>query len=260
MTAATIRMTRDDKRHPMPAFDYSQIYDVYDSYVRYDGDVPFFVRASQLARGEVLELMAGTGRISQPLVNAGISLTCLEYDHGMASVLARKVPRARVVCADVLAMPFRRRFHTILLPFQGLSELATREERARLMHEAAALLEEGKTFFCTAHNPRVRARTLDGSWQNVGTFGNVEVRIRGTVSGDLVEGEQHIVVRGDGGAIERDHHLPLRFSLPPFEEIKALGEDAGLRLQFVAGDYHGSLYEETTSPVIVAMFTPATRQ
>lgn len=39
--------------------------DIYDSYVTTTDDIPFFVEESRKAAGPVLELMAGTGRVSR---------------------------------------------------------------------------------------------------------------------------------------------------------------------------------------------------
>ena len=230
----------------MPAFDYSEIYDVYDSYLTFTGDVPFWIESAR-KDADVLELMAGTGRISLPLVNAGVRLTCVERHYGMASVLARKVA-ANVICGDVTALPVRRAFPQILLPFQGLSELVAREEREALFHEVAACLSRGGEFICTAHNPSVRARTLNGEWQ---TFGDaVEVRLRGTVENGIATGEQHVIVKGT----RREHRLPIRFSLPPLDEITAMGEAAGLRVASVFGAYDRASYDAATSPAMIVVF------
>jgi hypothetical protein len=176
----------------------------------------------------------------------------------MTSVLARKTPRA--VCGDVLALPFAAVFEQILLPFQGLSELAEPGDRRRLFEEVARHLR-GR-FLCTAHNPRVRARTLDGEWRSVGTFphggGTIEVAVRGEVDDAIATGEQRLMVRNADGAIERDHRLPLRFSLPPLAEILDFARDAGLRAVSVLGGYDRSPYDEASSAAIIVEFEPAT--
>ena len=56
--------------------DYSLIADLYDSYVQTALDTPFFLGETRNVKGEVLELMAGTGRVSIPLLEQGVRLTC----------------------------------------------------------------------------------------------------------------------------------------------------------------------------------------
>lgn len=230
----------------MPAFDYSEIYDLYDAYCTFTGDVPFWVESAR-RDGAVLELMAGTGRVSVPLLNAGVRLTCVERDHGMASVLARKAA-VKVVCGDVTALPLRRAFVQVLLPFQGLSELVERREREMLFREVATCLTRGGEFICTAHNPAVRARTLDGEWQSFGD--RVQVRLKGTVENGIASGEQQVIVRDTG----REHRLPIRFSLPPLEEITSMGEVAGLRVASRFGAYDRAPYDANTSPAMIVVF------
>ncbi|HCF28232.1 MAG TPA: hypothetical protein DEV81_13755 [Cyanobacteria bacterium UBA11049] len=60
------------------ALDYEQIARLYDSYLRFTDDLPFFLQECQEIDGSVLELICGTGRISIPLLEAGVSLTCVD--------------------------------------------------------------------------------------------------------------------------------------------------------------------------------------
>ena len=64
--------------------DYAAIAELYDVYVTADYE-EFFTSAVRDVPGPVLELMAGTGRLSIPLIQAGARLTCVD---GAASMLA----------------------------------------------------------------------------------------------------------------------------------------------------------------------------
>lgn len=238
----------------MPALDYFRVFDVYDAYCRFDGDVPYF--ASKQYEGEVLELMAGTGRVSIPLIRAGVRLTCLDSDAPMLTMLARKEKGARIVCGDVCRLPLRGPYRAVLLPFQGLSELVDPNDRAILFAEVSRVLEDGGVFVCTTHNPVVRVRSLDGAWHTAGAFRDddgrvVEVSVRGTHDGGVVTGEQRVIVRNACGSAVRDHLLPLRFALPSLEEIQAHAARSGLRLISVHGSYDGAPYK-ANSPAIIA--------
>jgi hypothetical protein len=74
----------------MPAMDYSIIADLYDVYARTELDVPFFLQESQVCRS-VLELASGTGRLSLPLIEAGVPLSCLDNSPEMLGYLRRKL-------------------------------------------------------------------------------------------------------------------------------------------------------------------------
>lgn len=56
----------------MTAVDHDQLADLYDDLVAGGDEVLFFVRLVRAAGGPVLELMAGTGRVSSPIVSAGV--------------------------------------------------------------------------------------------------------------------------------------------------------------------------------------------
>ncbi|MGZ5444177.1 MAG: class I SAM-dependent methyltransferase [Thermoanaerobaculia bacterium] len=243
----------------MPALDYSRIADLYDVYCRFGADVPYFVRALAGIDGDVLELMAGTGRLSVPLARAGVALTCVDSDAPMLSILARKIP-ARAICADVRALPFRRRFRAVILAFQGLSELVEPADRAALFAECARVLDG--IFICTMHNPAVRVRTLDGAWHTAGVFRAddgraVEVSVSGTCEAGIVTGEQRVIVRNVCGATVRDERMPLRFALPEPAEVLALGGASGMSLVSLHGSYDGAPFDAATSPAIIATFASA---
>ena len=248
----------------MPALDYSKLAAVYDDYCDFDRDIDFF-RSLLLDRpGRTLELMAGTGRLSVPLVESGADLTCLDSSAAMLAVLRRKLHerrrRAALVCADVCALPFRARFDTVLLPFNGICELTTAEEQRLAMHGIARVLPRPGRFVCTAHNPRIRRQTLDGKWHDYGDLprkggGVARVALKGrldTATG-IVEGWQKIELEEESGRTG-EILIPLRFSLISPSELLALAEESGLRAVSVFGDYDGSEFDETASPSLVLTF------
>ncbi len=84
---------------------FSRIADLYDTYVQVDFDIPFFLQETRKCSGEVLELMSGTGRVSLPLVEAGVRLTCVDKSAEMLTILRHKLAArnlsANIVQADV---------------------------------------------------------------------------------------------------------------------------------------------------------------
>lgn len=245
------------------AIDYSRVAAIYDEYCVFDADFAFFRGLLRDCAGPVLELMAGTGRLSLPLARDGLRLTCVDGSLAMLTVLRRKLGASRlaadVVCADVCAVGLRRSFDRILLPFQGLTELASREQRSVLFRSVAELLATNGEFLCTTHNPEVRLRSVDGTWRQVGEYARddgstLRVALRCTwdeVTRNVV-GEQRITIE-DGSQGRAEISLDLRFSLPTLEELRDLASAADLRVVSILGDYSGSAYEPTSSPAIIAV-------
>ena len=71
----------------MGDIQWDAVASLYDSYVTATFDVPFFLAEAKAVPGPVLELMAGTGRVSLPLVEAGVPLTCVDASGAMLSRL-----------------------------------------------------------------------------------------------------------------------------------------------------------------------------
>ena len=248
----------------MPALDYSLVAAVYDDFCDFDRDLDFFRSLLTRRAGRVLELMAGTGRMSVPLLEAGFELTCLDRSVDMLGILRRKLEerslRAALLCADVCTLPLRGRFDTVILPFNGFCELTSREEQRQAMRAVSGVLAGHGSFVCTTHNPRIRRRTLDGSWHQIGEFprrsgGVVRVALRGEIdpATGIVAGEERIEVVDESGR-KSEILVPLRFSLVSASELEALAKEAGLRLASLCGDYDGSGYDEPTSPAVIATF------
>src|SRR5690349_2301707 len=76
----------------MPAMDYARVAKYYDLYARTEIDVPFFFEAAQGCRN-VLELTSGTGRLSLPLLERGVKLSCLDNSPEMLAILCEKLVR-----------------------------------------------------------------------------------------------------------------------------------------------------------------------
>lgn len=251
----------------MPAYDYSRVADLYDTFCVFDGDLDFFRSYVRQARGPVLELMSGTGRVSIPLLEEAADLVCCEWHLSMLSRLADKLERcgltASLVCGDVCALPFSAIFQHVLLPFQGFCELVSGDEQRRALAAVAAALLPGGRFVCTTHNPAVRSRTVDGEWHRFGEFpdadgGRLVLSLRTIFSRpDVVEGREKIERFDAGGRRLEERVVHLTFSLVPAERLIHLAGRAGLRLVELMGDYAGSPYDEPSSPCIVAIFEKA---
>src|SRR5919202_1689975 len=152
---------RDEAGVSDELIDYDRVADVYDLYVTSDLDIDFYVEEISKVRGKVLELMCGTGRVSVPLLEAGVDLTCVDASEGMLARLeerlrARKL-EARVLRADVRHLDLHEQFDLALIPFNSFSELVSPRDRELALGAAHGCLKEGGRLICPLHDPAVRA-------------------------------------------------------------------------------------------------------
>lgn len=251
----------------MPALDYAAFADLYDACVRFDGDLAFFVevarRHDRPADGGVLELMAGTGRVSLPLAEAGVALTAVDLVPAMLAVLhgrARERGLApQLCCADVGRLPFVERFSLALLPFQGFGELLDEAEQRRALAAVHRALLPGGRFVLTLHNPPVRLAGVTGEWTSHGRWprpggaGTVELRTKTRWDPDReqVTGLEQLRCSDATGRLEEERTLPLAFSLVGRERFEALATASGFSVRSLAGDLEGGGFEAGVSPLMV---------
>ena len=247
----------------MPSLDYDRLADWYDDYCRWTGDLNFFCREVDGVAGSVLELMAGTGRVTRAIASVHPGVVAVDSSIAMLAEASRTLEaapgRAALVGGDVRSLPIAGPFERVVLPFQGFTELLTAADRKACLAEVARVLAPGGRFVCTSHNPEVRTQTIDGSWHEVGAFGRADggrlvVRLVGWRDGDLVRGEQVIERRNANDLVVETRRLDLVFSLVTLDEIERLAAAAGLALIDVIGDYEGASYDPLASPAMIATF------
>ncbi len=104
-----------------------------------DGDVPFYIRHAQRIGGPVLELGAGTGRVTWALGQAGLDVVGLELSAAMlagARAKAADMPpevhrRVEFVRADMADFDLARRFGLVLIPYRAFQSLTTPDQQRR---------------------------------------------------------------------------------------------------------------------------------
>lgn len=149
----------------MSAMNYAQVASLYDIYVTMEFDIPFFLQEAQ-SHAKVLELMAGTGRVSLPLLRAGVNLTCVDSSPLMLDRLRQKLHTegltADVHEMDICNLALGATFDLILIPFHSFAEITfPTDQRAALRAIRNHLPSTGR-FICTLHNPPIRLKSVDG--------------------------------------------------------------------------------------------------
>lgn len=245
----------------MPAMDYARLAPVYDTYVKTDFDVPFFIEEARRG-GSVLELTSGTGRLSIPLLEAGVRLTCLDCCREMLSVLRRKLTAkgldAPLHEMDMCTFDLSGRFDLIIVPFNSFSEIAEPESQVRALQAVRRHLSDGGRFICTLHNPSPRLKLVDGQLHERGRFLLPDGRWLTLASIErydpatrMIEGEQCYEISSKDTKAQESWKTHIRFCLHSKKGFEELAVQSGFRILRLYGDYQRSAFDPESSPFMI---------
>jgi len=226
---------------------WNSVADTYDAFVRADYDIPFFLEYARAARGPILEVMCGTGRITLPLLEAGLDVTGVDYSEAFTRRLRAKLRvrslRGVVLDQDARELDLPRTFRLVFVGFHAFSEIPGKPGRALAFGRLARHVAPGGRLILTLHNPPVRAAAVHEEWRSAGQFpvegrGTVlEVLSRWVLGPGRIAGVQRYVERDGQGTVVGDVSLPIEFDLVEREEVEALGRKEGLEPVHLFGDY-----------------------
>ncbi len=242
--------------------EFDRVADLYDDFVCTEFDVPFWLDESKSVSGKVLELACGTGRVSIPLLKAGVDLSCVDYAPEMIARFRQKLEMSHLscplYCQDMAELELPHHFDLIFISFHSFSELIDKQrQRFALRRIRSHLTKEGR-FICTLQNPAVRTRSLDGKMRLIGEFplpggGMLVVRTRLSFnsSTQIASGEQVYDRLSPEKVLVEQHFLNINFYLFNKLEFESLLSESGYSIEALCGDYENRPFEEGTSPYMI---------
>lgn len=133
------------------------IYDaaIYDGFNTFTHDVPFYLGLARRAKGPALELCCGTGRLTLPLLKAGIDVTGVDFTPSMLAGARAKAPehRGRFLKGDMRKVRLGRKFGLVFIPFNSLQNTYTIADVERVFATVKAHLKPGGIFAFDIFNP-----------------------------------------------------------------------------------------------------------
>lgn len=255
----------------MIGMDYRKLAVRYDTFITTKFDIPFFLEEVQ-GRQEVLELMSGTGRLSIPLMEAGVHLTCVDSSPDMLAVLRSKMESkgltATVIESDAARLSLPGKYDLALLPFHSFSEFLTAEDQERALAGVHDSLAGRGRFICTLHNPPSRLKSCDGASRLCGEFpldkqtGALwKLDSGGTLlmwkteqydaRSRTVSGVQQYEVYDQAGIKRSKEFVDIQFVLHDPADFEQLAQAAGFRTVMVYGDYSRAEFREESSPFMI---------
>lgn len=149
--------------------DGSEIYDDAPQYDAFNdpesGDLEFYLAAARRARGPVLELACGTGRLTLPLAKAGINITGLDYAAPMTAHARKKAAAAglaiKFVTGDARKFSLGGKFRLVFMAFNSVQHFGRREDIEGLFACVRRHLAPGGKFIFDAFSPDPRYLSRD---------------------------------------------------------------------------------------------------
>jgi SAM-dependent methyltransferase len=140
--------------------DFAEFYDHLDVYVNRD-DVDFFVAEAVAARGPVLEIGCGTGRVLLPCARAGAPIWGLDTSDSMLARCRQKLEsepadaRNRVTLqqGDMRDFHFDTPFQLVTIPFRPFQHLVTVDEQLACLGSIHRALADGGRLILDLFNP-----------------------------------------------------------------------------------------------------------
>jgi SAM-dependent methyltransferase len=237
------------------------------------GDIDLYLALADRADGRVLELAAGTGRIAVPLAAAGHPVTAVDIDPAMLDrarerARAESIPDERLefVEADLLdlRLPDAGRYALAFIALNSIMLLATRAAQRRALGVLADHLAPGGLAVVDAWLPDIEdLARFDGrailEWArpdgSVGGDGSLVTKtgsaIHDAATGTIVL--TAIFEAATQGGAPRRWIRQDRLRLISADELRAFAEEAGLRVEVVAGGYDlGPLGPGSERAVLIA--------
>lgn len=134
-----------DEPADLEGYIQPELYDL--AYSWYTVDIPYYVARAREARGPVLEVGCGTGRVMLPTLEAGVDIDGLDLHPGMLEVLERKARaigfQPRLARADMRDFTLPRRYRLITIPFRAFMHVTTTADQLSTLRCIREHLEPG---------------------------------------------------------------------------------------------------------------------
>ena len=135
---------------------------LYDAeYGQICNDIPFYTNIAATAKGPVLELACGTGRLTIPMAKAGATIVGIDIAPGMIAEAETKKRRCNppvrnrleFFIGDMRSVRLVSTFDIVILPFNALMHMALDEDLQAVLETVRKHLIPDGLFYLDVHTP-----------------------------------------------------------------------------------------------------------
>jgi SAM-dependent methyltransferase len=247
-------------------FDDGALYDLVCGGI--DFDIEFYLGLAKAARGPVLDVCCGTGRVLLPCLQAGVDIEGLDLFPPMLARLREKAAalglNPTLHHGDMATFNLPRRYAMIMIPFNAFPHNLTTEAQLSCLRSCREhLLPGGLLVFdtCFPGLPWIGApsgtRVLEGEFPHPET--GLPVRMWDTRTFDRVEQLFHsfneIEMLDAAGKVTATHPSKTTLRWTYKGEMELLLRLAGFARWQILGDFNGRPLQNETDSMIVQAWT-----
>lgn len=131
---------------------YQQFASFYDIYVgAWLDDLPFYLEYAKGSSSPMLEVGAGSGRLTIPFLESGLSVTAVDASASMLAILRSRLSknsdevkrRARVILSDIRTLELGTAFDLIIVPYYTFNYLLKEEDQDTALRRLSRHLSGG---------------------------------------------------------------------------------------------------------------------
>jgi len=235
--------------------------DLYDEqYKNYRDDLRFYNDLAQDYGSPVLELGAGTARVSLSLAKAGHRVKGIELSEAMIQKATKRIEDANLSnkitleCSDMRDFDLGETFPLIIAPFNALMHLYTLKDQDNAFASVRKHLAKGGLFAFDLYNPNfenLEQLTKVDEWDSVGGD-NSDLFLYQSDDRDkqVVTSTYYLDSVNEEGFLQRNKAVLTQRYYYRFELERALMQ-AGFQHLRIFGDFDRSRYETTARHLIV---------
>lgn len=267
MNEQNISQSSDVRAAPLPSvFDDGDVYDLVL------GDLPygleFYANLAREAKGPVLDIACGTGRILLPCLQAGVDIEGVDLFEPMLSTLRKKAAALglspKLHRADMSEFHLDRRFALVMIPFNAYIHNMTQDAQIRCLELCREHLLPGGLLAFDTYFPALELvgapqnnRVLEGEFPHPQT--GLPIRMWDTRSIDRVAQTQHsfneIELLASDGTVAEVHRSEIDLRYIYKHEMELLLRAAGFRRWEISGDFDRHPFVKETDAMVVMAWT-----
>ncbi len=237
-----------------------ELYDL--EYQDLEEDLAYYQALARSA-GRVLELGAGSGRVTLPMASTGASVVAVDLSTAMLARLRARLEDSplpiEVVHGDFTELALERRFPLVVMAFNVIHHIHTPEGILKVFEVVKDHLEAGGRFALDllVPDPDFFARDPDGVYEErIDKDPQTGGRMRSWENGwyDEIAQINHVRYhfRRSNGEVQTIH-MPLRMYYP--QEFLYLARQAGFSLVRCDGDFSGTPLGRGASKMVLVLGT-----